>query len=98
MTLRAGTPTDGLARSLAVIAATPAVEGVVLGAGALVGSARESAQAKLDALAADHRIRIYQWNVGLQEMVHSGVDVAVLEPSRENPMCRECEFNMAKAG
>ncbi len=36
MTLQSGTPTDGLARSLAVIAATPAVEGVVLGADALV--------------------------------------------------------------
>lgn len=36
MTLRSGTTTDGLARSLAVIAATPAVEGVVLGADALV--------------------------------------------------------------
>lgn len=36
MTLRAGTPTEGLARSLAVIAATPAVEGVVLDSGALV--------------------------------------------------------------
>ena len=30
MTLRAGVPTTGLARSLAVIAATPAVEGIVL--------------------------------------------------------------------
>lgn len=30
MTLRAGTPTPGIARSLAVIAATPAVDGVVL--------------------------------------------------------------------
>ena len=36
MSLRDGAPTDGLARSLAVVAATPAVEGVVLGAGALV--------------------------------------------------------------
>ena len=36
LSLRAGAPTNGLARSLAVIAATPAVEGVVLGAGALV--------------------------------------------------------------
>jgi hypothetical protein len=34
--LRAGAPTTGLARSLAVVAATPAVEGVVLGPGALV--------------------------------------------------------------
>ena len=34
--LRGGAPTTGLARSLAVIAATPAVEGVVLGPGALV--------------------------------------------------------------
>ena len=36
MSLRDGAPTDGLARSLAVVAATPAVDGVVLGAGALV--------------------------------------------------------------
>ena len=36
MTLRAGAPTPGLARSLAVIAATPAVEGVVLVPDALV--------------------------------------------------------------
>ncbi|MGV0990883.1 MAG: suppressor of fused domain protein [Mycobacterium sp.] len=36
MSLRAGSPTDGLARSIAVIAATPAVEGVVLGPDALV--------------------------------------------------------------
>ena len=36
LSLRAGAPADGLARSLAVVAATPAVEGVVLGAGALV--------------------------------------------------------------
>jgi hypothetical protein len=36
MSLRDGAPTDGLARSLAVVAATPAVEGVVLAAGALV--------------------------------------------------------------
>ena len=36
MSLRAGAPTTGLARSLAVVAATPAVEGVVLDAGALV--------------------------------------------------------------
>jgi len=36
MCLRAGAPADGLARSLAVVAATPAVEGVVLSAGALV--------------------------------------------------------------
>ena len=36
MTLRSGAVTEGLARSLAVIAATPAVEGVVLGADALV--------------------------------------------------------------
>lgn len=36
MTLRAGTPTPGLARSLAVVAATPAVEGVVLVADALI--------------------------------------------------------------
>ena len=35
ITLRAGTSTEGLARSLAVIAATPAVEGVVLGPDAL---------------------------------------------------------------
>jgi len=36
MSLRDGAPADGLARSLAVVAATPAVDGVVLGAGALV--------------------------------------------------------------
>lgn len=36
LSVRAGTSTTGLARSLAVVAATPAVEGVVLGAGALV--------------------------------------------------------------
>ena len=36
MSLRDGAPTDGLARSLAVVAATPAVDGVVLGTGALV--------------------------------------------------------------
>jgi len=36
MSLRDGAPADGLARSLAVVAATPAVEGVVLGTGALV--------------------------------------------------------------
>lgn len=36
MSLRAGAPATGLARSLAVVAATPAVEGVVLDAGALV--------------------------------------------------------------
>lgn len=36
LSLRAGAPTTGLARSLAVVAATPAVEGVVLGPGALV--------------------------------------------------------------
>ena len=36
LSLRNGAPADGLARSLAVVAATPAVEGVVLGAGALV--------------------------------------------------------------
>lgn len=36
LSLRAGTPTTGLARSLAVVAATPAVEGVVLTPGALV--------------------------------------------------------------
>lgn len=36
MRLRAGVPTTGLARSLAVVAATPAVEGVVLGADTLV--------------------------------------------------------------
>lgn len=36
LTLRGGAPNTGLARSLAVIAATPAVEGVVLGPGALV--------------------------------------------------------------
>ena len=35
LTLRATTPTTGLARSLAVVAATPAVEGVVLVADAL---------------------------------------------------------------
>ena len=36
MSLRAGAPATGLARSLAVVAATPAVDGVVLDAGALV--------------------------------------------------------------
>jgi len=36
MSLRDGAPADGLARSLAVVAATPVVDGVVLGAGALV--------------------------------------------------------------
>ena len=36
LSLRSGAPTDGLVRSLGVIAATPAVEGVVLGPGALV--------------------------------------------------------------
>jgi hypothetical protein len=36
LSLRFGPPVTGLARSLAVVAATPAVEGVVLGAGALV--------------------------------------------------------------
>ena len=36
MSLRVGPPPTGLARSLAVLAATPAVEGVVLGAGSLV--------------------------------------------------------------
>jgi hypothetical protein len=36
LTLRATTPTAGLARSLAVVAATPAVEGVVLVADALI--------------------------------------------------------------
>lgn len=36
LSLRSGVPADGLARSIAVVAATPAVEGVVLGAGALV--------------------------------------------------------------
>lgn len=36
LTLRATTPTPGLARSLAVVAATPAVEGVVLVADALI--------------------------------------------------------------
>lgn len=36
VTLRAGTPTTGLARSVAVVAATPAVEGVVLTSDALV--------------------------------------------------------------
>lgn len=36
VSLRAGTPTVGLARSVAVVAATPAVEGVVLSPGALV--------------------------------------------------------------
>jgi hypothetical protein len=36
LTLRATTPTSGLARSLAVVAATPAVEGVVLVADALI--------------------------------------------------------------
>ena len=36
LSLRVGAPADGLARSIAVMAATPAVEGVVLGAGALV--------------------------------------------------------------
>ncbi|MEZ0355296.1 suppressor of fused domain protein [Mycobacterium sp. SA01] len=36
LTLRATTPTTGLARSLAVVAATPAVEGVVLVADALI--------------------------------------------------------------
>jgi hypothetical protein len=36
LTLRAATPTPGLARSLAVVAATPAVEGVVLVADALI--------------------------------------------------------------
>lgn len=36
LSLRAGVSTTGLARSLAVVAATPAVDGVVLGPGALV--------------------------------------------------------------
>ncbi|MFZ4372292.1 MAG: suppressor of fused domain protein [Mycobacterium sp.] len=36
LSLRAGGSANGLARSLAVVAATPAVEGVVLSAGALV--------------------------------------------------------------
>ena len=36
LSLRAGAPGAGLARSLAVVAATPAVDGVVLDAGALV--------------------------------------------------------------
>ncbi|BBY62562.1 suppressor of fused domain protein [Mycolicibacterium helvum] len=36
LSLRAATPTTGLARSLAVVAATPAVEGVVLVADALI--------------------------------------------------------------
>ena len=36
VSLRAGTPTTGLARSVAVVAATPAVEGVVLTPDALV--------------------------------------------------------------
>ena len=36
LSLRSGASADGLARSIAVVAATPAVEGVVLGAGALV--------------------------------------------------------------
>jgi hypothetical protein len=36
MSLRDGAPADGLARSLAVVAATPVVDGVVLGAGPLV--------------------------------------------------------------
>ena len=36
LSLRAGAPGAGLARSLAVLAATPAVDGVVLDAGALV--------------------------------------------------------------
>lgn len=36
LSLRSGAPITGLARTLAVIAATPAVEGVVLGPGALV--------------------------------------------------------------
>jgi len=36
LSLRAGTPTTGLARTVAVVAATPAVEGVVLAPGALV--------------------------------------------------------------
>ncbi|MGI9126417.1 MAG: suppressor of fused domain protein [Mycobacterium sp.] len=36
LSLRAGVPTPGLVRSLAVLAATPAVEGVVLASGALV--------------------------------------------------------------
>ena len=36
LSLRVGAPADGLARSIAVVAATPAVEGVILGAGALV--------------------------------------------------------------
>ena len=36
LSLRVGAPAYGLARSIAVVAATPAVEGVVLGAGALV--------------------------------------------------------------
>lgn len=36
LSLRLGAPTTGLARSLGVVAATPAVEGVVLGPGALV--------------------------------------------------------------
>jgi hypothetical protein len=36
LTLRATTPTTGLARSLAVVAATPAVEGVVLVADSLI--------------------------------------------------------------
>ena len=36
LSLRPGASANGLARSIAVVAATPAVEGVVLGAGALV--------------------------------------------------------------
>jgi len=36
LSLRSGAPATGLARTLAVVAATPAVEGVVLGPGALV--------------------------------------------------------------
>lgn len=36
VSLRSGAPTTGLARSVAVVAATPAVEGVVLGPDALV--------------------------------------------------------------
>ena len=36
LSLRSGTPVTGLARSLAVVAATPAVDGVVLSADALV--------------------------------------------------------------
>ena len=36
LSLRGGAPTTGLARSVAVVAATPAVEGVVLAPGALV--------------------------------------------------------------